>query len=215
MKLYYHPLSGYSQKVLIALYEKNIPFDGEIIDLMNPQAKAAYKKDVYPIGKVPFMIADDGHKIPESSIIVEYLENNYASGTQLIPSDKHLARQVRFNDRMIDLYFQNQIGIIFFDSLNPKDQQDPEGVQQARNTIDTVYGFLNEHLANGEWMVGNQFSMAECAIAPVLNYARQTHPYEQHKNIEAYWNRIHERPAVKRVLAEAAPYMEAFMKSMG
>ena len=215
MKLYYHPLSGYSQKVLIALCEKKIPFDGEIIDLMNPQAKAAYKKDVYPIGKVPFMIADDGHKIPESSIIVEYLENNYTSGTQLIPSDKHLARQVRFNDRMIDLYFQNQIGIIFFDSLNPKDQQDPEGVQQARNTIDTVYGFLNEHLANGEWMVGNQFSMAECAIAPVLNYARQTHPYEQHKNIEAYWNRIHERPAVKRVLAEAAPYMEAFMKSMG
>ena len=48
MKLYYHPLSGYSQKVLVALYEKNIPFDGEVINLMNPEAKAAYKKDVLP-----------------------------------------------------------------------------------------------------------------------------------------------------------------------
>jgi glutathione S-transferase len=214
MKLYYHPLSGYSQKVLIALYEKNILFDGEIINLMDPQAKAAYKKDIYPIGKVPFMVADDGHEIPESSIIVEYLENNFTSGTQLIPSDKHLARQVRFHDRMIDLYFQNQIGTIFFDSLKPKKQQDPEGVQQARNTIDTMYSFLDQHLVNGEWMVGNQFSMTECAIAPSLNYARQTHPYEQHENVEAYWNRIRERPSVKRVLDEAAPYMNAFMESM-
>lgn len=215
MKLYYHPLSGYSQKVLVALYEKSIPFEGEIIELMNPQAKAAYKKDVYPIGKVPFMVADDGRKIPESSIIIEYLENNFTSGTQLIPGDKHLARQVRFHDRMIDLYFQNQIGIIFFDSMKPKDRRDPQGVQQARDTIDTIYGFLNQHLANGEWMVGNQFSMAECAMTPALNYARQTHPYEQHKNIEAYWNRLKERPSVKRVLNEAVPYMEAFKQSMG
>lgn len=215
MKLYYHPLSGYSQKVLIALYEKNIPFDGEILNLMDPEAKAAYRKDVYPLGKVPFMVADDGRKIPESSIIVEYLENNYASGTQLIPGDKHLARQVRFHDRMTDLYFHNQIGIIFFDAMKPETQRNPEAVQQARNTIDTIYGFLDAHLANGGWMVGNQFSMAECALAPALNYARQTHPYEQHKNIEAYWNRLRERPSVKRVLEEAAPFMEAFLKSRG
>lgn len=161
------------------------------------------------------MVADDGREVPESSIIVEYLENNYTSGTQLIPSDKHLARQVRFHDRMSDLYFQNQIGSIFFDSLKPEDQKDPVGVQQARDTIDTMYGFLNEHLANGEWLVGNQFSMAECAIAPALNYARQTHPYEQHKNIEAYWLRVQQRPSVRRVLDEASPHMDAFMESMG
>ena len=215
MKLYFHPLSGYSQKVLVALYEKGIAFEREIVELMDPEAKAAYMKDVYPIGKVPFMITDDGWKVPESSIIIEYLENNYSNGAQLIPGDKHLARQVRFHDRMTDLYIQNQIGTIFFDSMKPEDQRDPAGVQQARNTIDTVYEYLDEHLANGEWMVGNRFSMAECALAPALNYARITYPYERHGNIVSYWDRLRERPSVKRVLDEAAPYMEAFMKNAG
>ena len=59
MKLYYHPLSGYSQKVIVAFYEKGLSFDGEIVELMNPEAKAAYMKDVYPIGKVPLMIATE------------------------------------------------------------------------------------------------------------------------------------------------------------
>lgn len=215
MKLYYHPLSGYSQKVLIALYEKDIPFDRDIVELMNPEAKAAYMQDVYPIGKVPLLIADDSRKIPESSIIIEYLENNYDSGTRLIPDDKQLARQVRFHDRVSDLYLQNQIGTIFFDSMKPEDQQNPEAVQQARNTIDTVYGYLEKHLANGEWLVDNQFSMADCSLVPALNYARITHPYEGRQNIEAYWERLRERPSVKRVLDEAAPHMEAFMNNMG
>jgi glutathione S-transferase len=215
MKLYYHPLSGYSQKVIVAFYEKGLTFDGSIVELMDPEAKAAYMKDVYPIGKVPYLVADDGREIPESSIIIEYLENNYDSGARLIPDDKHLARQVRFHDRMSDLYLQNQIGTIFFDSMKPEDQRNPEAVQQARKTIDTVYGFLEKHLATGGWMVDNQFSMADCSLVPALNYARMTHPYEGRPNIEAYWDRLRERPSVKQVLDEAAPYMEAFMKNRG
>ena len=214
MKLYYHPLSGYSQKVIVAFYEKGLSFDGSIVELMDPEAKAAYMKDVYPIGKVPLLVGDDGREIPESSIIIEYLENNFEDGTRLIPHDKHLARQVRFHDRMSDLYLQNQIGTIFFDSLKPADQQNPEAVQLARNTIDTVYGYLDKHLASGDWMVAHQFSMADCSLVPALNYARMTHPYEGRQNIEAYWDRLSERPSVKQVLDEAAPYMEAFMKSI-
>ena len=120
MKLYYHPLSGYSQKTIVAFYEKGLEFEGEIVELMDPESKGAYMQDVYPIGKVPFLIADDGRQIPESSIIIEYLENTYDSGTLLIPDDKHLARQVRFHDRMTDLYIQNQLGTIFFDTLKPE-----------------------------------------------------------------------------------------------
>ncbi len=73
MKLYYNPISTYSQKVLIALYEKALDFEPEIVNLMDSDARAQYR-EVYPMGKIPCLILDDGHMIPESSTIIEYID---------------------------------------------------------------------------------------------------------------------------------------------
>jgi glutathione S-transferase len=73
MKLYYHPISTYSQKALIALYEKELDFEPEIVSLMNPEARQKYH-EVYPMGKIPCLQLEDGHIIPEASIIIEYLD---------------------------------------------------------------------------------------------------------------------------------------------
>ena len=73
MKLHYFPLSTYSQKALIALYEKKVAFTPEIVDLQDPAARAAYR-DIYPLGKVPLLTRDEGRMIPESTIIIELLE---------------------------------------------------------------------------------------------------------------------------------------------
>jgi len=55
MKLYYNPISTYSQKVLIALYEKGLDFDSEIVNLMDADARAQYR-EVYPLGKIPCLL---------------------------------------------------------------------------------------------------------------------------------------------------------------
>jgi len=102
VKLYYNPLSTYSQKTLIALYEKQVAFEPVIVNLMSPEGQAEYEK-LYPIGKVPMLVLDDDYKIPESTIIIEYLEGHVQSGTRLIPEGTDAARQVRFMDRMSDL----------------------------------------------------------------------------------------------------------------
>ena len=73
MKLYYHPLSTYSQKVLIALYEKGLQFDGEMVQLFDPAVREEYRA-IYPMGKIPCLFDDDDHMVPESSIIIEYLD---------------------------------------------------------------------------------------------------------------------------------------------
>ncbi|MCK6590001.1 MAG: glutathione S-transferase family protein, partial [Polyangiaceae bacterium] len=74
MKLYYNPLSSYSQKVVIAFYEKNVQFTPEMINVMDPEARAEYTK-VSPFGKIPLLVLDDGRKVIESTIIIEYLED--------------------------------------------------------------------------------------------------------------------------------------------
>ena len=99
MKLYYHPLSTYSQKVLIALHEKGLEFEPEIVHLMEPDARKRYL-DIYPMGKIPMLMTGDDHMIPESSIIIEYLDG--LGGPRLIPEDAEQARKTRFKDRMFD-----------------------------------------------------------------------------------------------------------------
>ena len=51
MKLYYMPVSTYSQKVLLAFYEKGIEFESEIVNLMNPEEAANYR-EIHPFGKI-------------------------------------------------------------------------------------------------------------------------------------------------------------------
>ncbi len=206
MKLYYHPVSSYSQKTVMAFHEKGVSFQPELVSLMDPQSRAAFLK-VSALGKLPVLVLDDGWKIPESSIIIEYLDGHFPTGTRLIAEDKDLARQTRFHDRMADLYVNDSVSRIFFDSRKPEAERDPKGVAQARERLDYLFGLLDERLAKNTWVMGDSFSMADCALAPPLGYARMLHPFDKHKNLTAYAGRVMERPSYAKVFAEAGPYL--------
>jgi glutathione S-transferase len=68
LALYFHPLSSYSWKVLIALYENGIAFEGVIVD---ESTHSAFLK-VWPMGKFPVLVDyDRGETAPESSAIID------------------------------------------------------------------------------------------------------------------------------------------------
>jgi|HubBroStandDraft_4_1064222.scaffolds.fasta_scaffold418313_2 glutathione S-transferase len=212
MKLYYFPLSTYSQKALTAFYEKGVAFTPEIVSLMDPAQRAEYVAKVNRLGKVPTLVLDDGSIIPESTTIIEYLEDHHGdSGTRLIPADRDLARQTRFNDRNFDLYLNNNMSTIFFDGRKPEAERSPRAVAAARAQLDIVYGIYDEHFAKRTWAIGDAFTMADCAAAPCLAYLKMVHPYEQHKHLVAYAGRLAERPSFARVQHEAAPFMAKMM----
>ena len=104
LKLYFHPLSSFCQKVLIALYENDIPFEPHIVDFADEVSRAEFLK-VWPIGKFP-VLRDDGRDrtIPETSIIIEYLGLHYPGGMRLLPEDADRALQVRLWGRFYDLH---------------------------------------------------------------------------------------------------------------
>lgn len=210
MKLYYHPISSYSQKTLMAFHEKGLAFEPSIVNLMDPAAKAEYKA-IYPIGKVPLLMDQKEERvIPESSIIIEYIDRHYPGGTKLIPDDPDLARQVRFRDRFLDFYVNDTMSKIFFDGMYPEDKRDPHGVAIAKETLLTAFGILDKEMAGKTWAMGDTFSMADCAAAPALNYCRMTQPFDSFPNVSAYLSRLTERPSFQKVMAEAKPYLAAF-----
>ena len=91
LTLYFHPLASPCQKVLVALYENDVPFEPHVVDLGDEVSSAEFKR-IWPIGKFP-VLRDEARvrTIPESSMIIEYLARHYPGKTELIPDDADLA----------------------------------------------------------------------------------------------------------------------------
>jgi glutathione S-transferase len=213
LKLYFHPLSSFCMKALTALYENDTPFEPIIVDLGNEASRAAFLK-VWPIGKFP-VLRDEARDrtVPESSIIIEYLAKHYPGKSQLVPADEDLARQTRLRDRFFDLYVHVPMQKIVGDRLRPAGKKDLQGVEDARTLMRTSLGMVDQDMAVKTWVMGEHFTMADCAASPALFYADQVMPFaDSHRNAAAYLNRLKERPSFARALKEAQPYWHMFPK---
>jgi glutathione S-transferase len=200
-------------KALTALYENDTPFEPIIVDLGNEASRAAFLK-VWPIGKFP-VLRDEARDrtVPESSIIIEYLAKHYPGKSQLVPADEDLARQTRLRDRFFDLYVHVPMQKIVGDRLRPAGKKDLQGVEDARTLMRTSLGMVDQDMAVKTWVMGEHFTMADCAASPALFYADQVMPFaDSHRNAAAYLNRLKERPSFARALKEAQPYWHMFPK---
>lgn len=211
LTLYLHPLASFCHKVLIALYENETPFTPHIVDLMDPDASASFLS-LWPVGKIP-VLRDEARDrtIPETTIIIEYLEQHYPPRERLVPEDGELAIDARLWDRFFDLYVHVPMQKIVIDSFRPAGANDRHGVAEAHANILTAYAMLERHLADKVWAIGDRFSIADCAAAPALFYAGIKTPFSgTYPNVSAYFDRLVDRPSVKRVIDEARPYFPMF-----
>ena len=205
-ELYYHPASSYCQKVLIAIYEKGARFTPHVIDLKNTESRDEYRK-LYPLGKIPLIVLNHGPLIPESNIIIEYLEN--LGGPRLISTNPDLARKIRFKDKFIDLYLNESVKYLLREGRKSEAEQDAEQIEQNRRRITVVYDFLDHELTGQGWANGEEFSMSDCSAAAALLHAPDVMPYTEYPNIVAYAERLSERDSVRRARHDAAQYRSA------
>ncbi len=208
LTLHFHPLSSYCQKVLIALYERGLPFDARLLDLGDDAARAAFL-DMWPTGKMPLLV-DEGRVVPETSIIIEYLERHPGTAP-LLPSSADDGLEARLWDRMFDLYVMTPMQAIVGDRLRSATDRDPLAVPKAKATLAMAYELIDRHMAHRPWAAGETFSMADCAAAPSLFYAATVSPFPQeHTHLAAYFERLVARPSVARTLSEARPFFRFY-----
>ncbi|PTR28333.1 glutathione S-transferase family protein [Pseudomonas sp. GV085] len=203
LTLYFHPLSSFCHKALIALYELDIAFEKRIIDLGN-EADRAELQALWPIGKFPVLHDHARQKVvPESSVIIEYLDRFHPGQAQLIPHDWEAALEVRLWDRFFDLHVQVPMQKIVADRINAANGD----LTRERAALLTAYGMLERQLATNTWAASPAFSMADCAAAPALFYASTLVPFpDDHHHLSAYFDRLVQRPSVARVIDEARPW---------
>ena len=210
LKLYYHPLSSFCHKVLIALYENEIPHEKVLVDFGNPKERADFNAK-WPVGKFPLLEFAPGRYIPESNIIIEWLDRYHPGQTRFIPADPDLALAARLSDKFMDTYLHYPMQRIVGDVLRPDGAKDPLGVEEAKAQIKLAYEMSEQKMADGRiWAMGEEFSIVDCASAPPLFYANKIIPLGEHKQLSAYLERLMQRPSYARVLKEAEPYMQYF-----
>jgi len=213
LALHYHPLSSFCWKPLIALYERGTLFTPHIVDLGNAESRAAFTA-LWPIAKFPVLRDEpNGRTVPESTIILEYLEQHYPGRVALFPRDPELLLQARQQDRFYDLYLHVQMQKIITDRLRPEGQNDTYGVEQAKKLLRTALDMVERDMANKSWALGESFSFADCAAMPALYYSNVALPFaDSHPVTTRYLARLKERPSVARVLEEAEPYFHLLPK---
>ena len=207
-RLYAHPFSSYCQKVLVALYENDTPF--EYRNLEEPGA-AAELASLWPMKKFPVLV-DGDRTVLESSCIIEHLQLHHPGPAALIPADADTALEVRMLDRFFDNYISTPLQTVVAEKLRPEGvNRDPHGVGEARRMFETSYAWLDARMAHQEWAVGDAFSLADCGAAPSLFYADWTHEIDaRFTHLRAYRERLLARPSVKRAVDEARPYRSYF-----
>jgi len=207
LQLFSHPFSSYCQKVLIALWENDIPFTYR--NLEEPEA-AAERASLWPLGRFPVLL-DDGEPVVESTIIIEHPHLHHKGPVQLVPEDRRAALEVRFMDRFFDKYVMDAMSKPVFEAIKGEPGRKELAMSEARRALDTAYAWLENRLTERVWAAGEKFSMADCAAAPSLFYSDWVHEISpQFGRLREYRAQLLARPSFARAVEEGRPYRSYF-----
>lgn len=194
MKLYHFPPSVNSLKVRIALLEKGLEFESVVIDLTKKEQKEPGYLKIHPFGQVP-ALDDDGFIVYDSTIINEYLEDEYPH-PPLLPEDS----EGRARARMMEDYRDNVINPLFVTLVReyrkPEQQRDQALIEDIHAQISTGLRRVDEALEGREYLAG-PFSLADIAYMPnIALLERLEVPLDTgFKNIGGWIERLKSRPS--------------------
>lgn len=203
IKLFGHPASTYTRKVLCTLHEIGAPFDLHFVDLNIGEHVQAAHLARQPFGRVP-TIDDDGFTLYESRAIIRYLNDRY--GGSLVPPD---VRGRAVMDQWIDVEYSYFAAA----ALKPILQhvfslpQDEAALESAGAMIEQTLDVLDHRLSIAPYLAGEQFSLADIVYLPDLDYLMAT-PVQAalsfRTNVAAWWVRSSERASWRKATGRQA-----------
>jgi glutathione S-transferase len=169
LKLYYHPFSTYSRRVLIAFAEKQIPHELAVVDMPARRHREQPYLSLNPYGRVP-TLEEDGFVLFESTAILNYLEATHPT-PPLVPADARGRALVDMHMKLCDIQFTRHAGTIIFPKrFLPKERWNTAAIADAKAEIEKHFAILDEQLAGTTYLVAEQFSLAEVCYIPFLEF---------------------------------------------
>ncbi|GAB5361069.1 hypothetical protein AAMO2058_000683100 [Amorphochlora amoebiformis] len=223
IKLYTSWFCPFAQRAWIALEEKNIDYQWIEINPYEIDEKepGGYTKKALPLpekkkrfpgfvetspsGLVPG-IDNNGEKVWDSLIVVEYINDAFKEGPELMPSDPLSKSRVRYwSGYVTDVVQKNYYAMLI--------SQDAEVQENFRQKFFDSCRIFSRQMANtdeGAYFLGEQFSMVDIAFAPFWqrflwvggHYRDLKFPTEEKefKRLNIWWDTVSKRPSVARTL---------------
>jgi glutathione S-transferase len=203
MKIYGHPMSTCTRKVLMTLLETNTSFDLEVVDFAKGEHKQEPHLSRQPFGQVP-VLQDAGFELYESRAMCRYI--NDKAGGALVPRD--LRDRARMEQWMsIETSdFTGAVMKFIFQHIFQR-QQTPETLEAAGAQLDKALPVMDRQLASHPFIAGETFTLADICFMPYIEYGMGTPAKERfakHPHVAAWWSKISERPTWRKVAGRAA-----------
>ncbi len=200
IKLYDTLTCPYGQKVRIVLAEKSLTYDLVQVDLAAGEHRKPDFLRLNPFGRVPVLV-DDEVTVYDSTIINEYLEDEYPEPPLLPPvgASGQRARARLFED-FADTSFTPQVGQLIAELAKPEAERDPNRVQRLRQSVERVLDYVNRELAGQQFLAG-EFSVADIGFAPRMLVLREVgvDVALNRPNVDAWLKRMQERPSIRNL----------------
>jgi glutathione S-transferase len=194
VKLYYHPFSTYSRRVVIALIEKRIPHELVTVDMAARKHHEEPYLSLNPYGRVP-TLEEDGFVLYESTAILNYLEATHPTPA-LAPADPRLRALVEMHMKLCDLQLTRQAGTIVFPKrFLPKEKWNEAAMAQAKVEIERHLVVLERQLTGKTYLIGEEFTLADLCYAPFLEFLPLME-ISAPSAVAAWISRLSSRPSV-------------------
>lgn len=207
MKVYGHPASTCTRKVLCLLAEKGVSAEFVMVDIMKGAQKGADHLARHPFGVVPVLEDDDGFVLYESRAILRYLDAKLG-GASLTPKDlKDHGRMEQWISVEQSYFSPPAMKAILEVFFAPMKGTTPDADVIAKGKADAAKALdvMERELVGKEFLAGD-FSLAEITFAPYLQYLFDTKAGDiiaERPNVSAWAARILERPSWKKALGKS------------
>jgi len=205
MKLYYSPLSVYSAKPRIAMFEKAIAHETRLVNWTPATGwiKPEELPRLNPKAQIPVLV-DGEAVVPDSTIILEYLEERVPK-TPLFPTGAAERARCRLLEDLGDTLLASNLGVLVREVLLKPDPstRDSDAVAQTKAELARQYQRLEHELNKRDYLCG-EFSVADISCFSPINIASlmEGAPSAEFGNLVNWLARMTKRPGVARYLAE-------------
>lgn len=196
MKLILTLTSPFARKVRIVMAEKKIEFETQVENPWEPDTRVV---EFNPLGKIPVLVMDDGTKVFDSAVIVEYLDM-VSPVHRLIPESVRQRIQVRRGEALAD-GVSEAAAAIFLENKRSAAQRSADWITLQQRAIDLGMKAIADELGEKKWYMGETYSLADIAIGCALGYLDLRFPEidwrSMYPNLAKFEERLLQRPAYK------------------
>jgi glutathione S-transferase len=165
MKLFATPTSPYARKVRIVLAEKRIECE---LAWESPWDAGNAIAEQNPLGKIPVLVLDDGTRLFDSRVIVEYLDTVSPVG-RLVPEPSRQRIAVKRWEALADGVC-DAAATVFLERKRPASRQDKAWIARQTDKIERGVAECAAELGERPWCNGEAYSLADVALGCALGY---------------------------------------------